>query len=220
MQSERPKTYKKGPDVMSKSEHTQRRHAQATRGQGRLTGFGFKAPSYPVKVVGVKQPAKPPSMPAEQPIAQPPSPGPIEMVPESPVPGPLRVRSSSVLSDLSTANEAAAGQELADVDENESDAKNRNVPEADMNEDESEDWESKLEEGLQGPKSHIHDWSDLQTQIKDHLKKNSKTLPLSQVNQLLIILNFATLHLKGFSRTHAGLKIAQQWHKGQGNWFA
>jgi len=79
---------------MSKSERTQRRHAKAMRGQGRLTGFGFKAPSHPVRVVGVKQPAKPPSksIPVDQPIAQPLSPG-----PESPVPGPSRARSSSVL---------------------------------------------------------------------------------------------------------------------------
>ena len=46
MQSGRPKTYKKGPDVMSKSERTQRRHAQVMQGQGRLTGFGFKGPLY------------------------------------------------------------------------------------------------------------------------------------------------------------------------------
>jgi hypothetical protein len=33
MESERPKIYKKGPDIMSKSEHTQRRHAKARSGQ-------------------------------------------------------------------------------------------------------------------------------------------------------------------------------------------
>jgi hypothetical protein len=222
MQSGRPKTYKKGPDVMSKSERTQRRHAQAMQGQGRLTGFGFKAPSYPVRVVGVKQPAKPPSelIPIDQPIAQPRSPSPME----SPLPGPSRVRSSSVLSDPSTDNdsEAVTDPGFADVDENEAEAQNGNVSEleADMNEDEIEEWEGELEEGLQGPKSHIRDWADLRKQIKDHLKKNSKTLPLSQVNQLLIISNFATLRLKGVSRTQASLEIARQWHEGQGNWFA
>jgi hypothetical protein len=78
-----------------------------------------------------------------------------------------------------------------------------------MNEDEIEEWEGKLEEGLQSPKSHICDWADLRKQIKDHLKKkNSKILPLSQVNQLLIILNFTTLRLKGVSRTQASLEIA------------
>jgi hypothetical protein len=43
---------------------------------------------------------------------------------------------------------------------------------------------------------------------------------LSRLNQLLIISNFATLRLRGVSRTQASLEIAQQWHEGQGNWFA
>jgi len=73
---------------------------------------------------------------------------------------------------------------------------------------------------VQGPKSHVCNWSDLRKQIKDHLEKNSKTLPLSQLNQLLIISNFATLCLKGISQTQASLEIARQWHEGQGNWFA
>jgi len=30
-----------------------------------------------------------------------------------------------------------------------------------MDEDEIEDWEGELEEGLQGPRSHTRDWSDL-----------------------------------------------------------
>ena len=36
----------------------------------------------------------------------------------------------------------------------------------------------------------------------------------------MIISNFATLCLKGVSRTQASLKIAWQWHEGEGNWFA
>jgi hypothetical protein len=152
---------------------------------------------------------------------QPISPGPIEMVPESPVPGPSRVRLLSVLLDLSTDNEGTTGPELANVDENEAEAQNGNVSEADMNEEEIEDWEGKLEEGFQGPKSHTHNWSNLREQIKDHLKKkNNKTLPLSQVNQLLIILHFATLHLKGVSWIQASLEITWRWHEGQGNWFS
>ena len=51
-------------------------------------------------------------------------------------------------------------------------------------------------------------------------KKNSKILPLSWLNQLLIISNFATLHLKEISWTQASLEIAWQWHEGEGNWFA
>ena len=47
---DRPKTYKKGPDVMSKSKRTQQRYQRTFRGQGKLTGFRFKAPSYPPRV--------------------------------------------------------------------------------------------------------------------------------------------------------------------------
>ena len=83
-----------------------------------------------------------------------------------------------------------------------------------------EDAEDELEEGVQGPKDHIRDWADLQSDIKELLKKKSKSLSLSQLNQYLIISNFATLHLKGLSCTWASLEIAQQWHEGQRNWFA
>ena len=44
--AERPKEYKKGPSVMSKSARTQRCYEKAFRGQGKLTGFGFKALQY------------------------------------------------------------------------------------------------------------------------------------------------------------------------------
>ena len=89
-----------------------------------------------------------------------------------------------------------------------------------IDEVEIEDAEDKLEEGVQGPKNHIHDWADLQNDIKELLKKKSKSLPLSQLNQYLIISNFATLCLKGLSCTWASLEITWQWHEGQGNWFA
>ncbi|KAF8512208.1 hypothetical protein JB92DRAFT_2930111, partial [Gautieria morchelliformis] len=95
---ERPKTYKKGPDVMSKSDRTQRRHARAMQGQSRLTAFSFKAPSYPTRVVRPKIPTKDSLMPIIDPEEQ------IRYQPE---PKRLRVRSSSVLSDPSTDNEAA-----------------------------------------------------------------------------------------------------------------
>lgn len=89
-----------------------------------------------------------------------------------------------------------------------------------MNDEELEDWEVELEESIQGPTNHVRNWSDLRKQVKVHLKKNSKTLPLSQVNQLLIISDFATLRIKGVSQTQASLEIVRQWHEGQGNWFA
>ena len=83
-----------------------------------------------------------------------------------------------------------------------------------------EDDENELMEGVQGPKGHIHDWIDLRKDIKALLKKHSKILPLSQLNQYLIISNFATLCIKGLSCTHTSLEIAWQWHEGEGNWFA
>jgi hypothetical protein len=200
---------------MSKSERTQRQHAKAFQGQGKLTGFGFKAPAYPTKVLG---PMNPPvlvrdielesnMLPAQPPLAQ---------------TGPSRVRSASVLSDPSD-GEVAEASGLADVDE--IDAENLNNVESvsleeDVNDEELEDWEIELEESVQGPTSHIRDWSDLWKDIKDHLKENSSTLLLSQINQLLIISNFATLRIKGVSRTQASFEIARQWHEGQGNWFA
>ena len=42
---------------MSKSDRTQQRHAKAFWGQRQLTGFIFKAPSYPARVLGPKMKA-------------------------------------------------------------------------------------------------------------------------------------------------------------------
>jgi hypothetical protein len=136
--------------------------------------------------------------------------------------GSSRARSASVLSDPSD-GEVAEASGLADVDE--IDAENLNnvesvSPEDDVNDEELEDWEIELKESVQGLTSHVHNWSDLWKEIKDHLNTNSSTLLLSQINQLLIISNFATLQIKGVSRTQASFEIARQWHEGQGNWFA
>lgn len=35
----------------------------------------------------------------------------------------------------------------------------------------------------------------------------------------MIILCFATLHIKSFSHTQASVEVARQWHEGVGNWF-
>lgn len=58
----------------------------------------------------------------------------------------------------------------------------------------------------------------MQEQIKSDLAKGKKGgLPLSSVNQLLIIHNFATLRLKGFLRMRASHEIALQWYEGTGS---
>jgi len=204
--------------------------------QTKLTGFGYKAPLYPIQV----QPKK------TQPKVVASTIGDVEDVEvvetlmvqpqdDLPIPGPSKTshtRSASVLSDPSTDNEHIGSSALADVAEDDqvevalddqdgiSSGVAQGLGTLEIDEVEIEDGEDELEDGVQGPKDHIRDWADLQSDIKALLKKKSKSLPLSQINQYLIISNFATLCLKGFSRTQASLEIARQWHEGQGTWFA
>ena len=147
-------------------------------------------------------------------------------------------RSTSVLSDPSTDNDNIGFSALTDIrekaDQGDTDLDSELVQNdqdkltdinlvltmAKKSDGDVEDDEDELMEGVQGPKGHIHDWIDLRKDIKALLKIHSKILPLSQLNQYLIISNFATLCIKGLSHTHASLEIAQQWHEGKGNWFA
>lgn len=64
-------------------------------------------------------------------------------------------------------------------------------------EDAAEEWEHELDETVQCLPAEIKDWTVLRTQIKQNLKKQSKLLTLSVINQLMILSNFATLRLKG-----------------------
>ncbi|KAJ7692407.1 hypothetical protein B0H17DRAFT_839474, partial [Mycena rosella] len=57
-------------------------------------------------------------------------------------------------------------------------------------------------------------------QIKAILKKKSKILPFSKVNQLMVLRNFATLRLKGHGIIDASVQIAHQWYEGEGVHFA
>ena len=79
-----------------------------------------------------------------------------------------------------------------------------------------EDWEDELEETVCGPINQVKGWDELWKQIKEDLKKNSKTFPISHLNQLFILSSFATLRLKGVSQITASHKIAQQWHECKG----
>jgi hypothetical protein len=105
---------------------------------------------------------------------------------------------------MSTAVEEL-GRDLSDPDDQEA-----------MLED---DWEEELAEEAHGGQ-HIRGWLELRKQIKTDLKTKHKSLTLTQHNQLLILCNFATLHLKGVKRIAASLEIAHQWHDGQGEYFA
>jgi hypothetical protein len=126
---------------------------------------------------------------------------------------PSHARSTSVLSDPSTDGDGS-GINLQDVPEEDKSGGE------DGGQDFDEECKSDLDEIVQGPKQTVRDWSDIQKDIKAHLKKNQKSLTLSEINQYLIILNFATLRIKGLKHTEASLEIAHQWHEGEGNWFA
>jgi hypothetical protein len=84
--------------------------------------------------------------------------------------------------------------------------------EAEVNDDEP--WEEDVHETMAGasPKE-IRGWDKLRDQIKKDLTRNHASLPLSHINQLMILRNFATLRLKGHSRISASNQIAQQWHE-------
>ncbi|KAI6021927.1 hypothetical protein EDC04DRAFT_2901218 [Pisolithus marmoratus] len=80
-------------------------------------------------------------------------------------------------------------------------------------------WEDELEEQEHGGVE-VQGWDKLQNQIKEGLAKGAKTLPLSHINQLLLICNFATLWLWGIGQIKASLEIAHQWDEGEGVYFA
>jgi len=87
-----------------------------------------------------------------------------------------------------------------------------NQGEGDLEEDSDEEWEAELDDSFNPGTTEIRDWSTLRAQIKEDLRKKAKSLPLSQINQLLILRNFATLCLKGLGRIAASKEIARQWH--------
>lgn len=85
---------------------------------------------------------------------------------------------------------------------------------------EAEDWKDELDDTIRGPTAEVKDWTVLREQIKMDLKNKHKILPLSQINQLMILSNFATLHIKGVSRISASVEITHQWQDSSGMWFA
>jgi len=166
---------------MSKSQRTQGRYRKASKGQGTLSGFGFKAPSYPQRVTCKETVSK---VVEPDPVAQPQtmdSPEVSAIVEQSQVAGPSRTRSASVLSDPSTDNDetASALTEISEDDRQEPEPASRSqhhpvcsVPTANRPEPEShvkqeelevelEGGEDEIEEEAQGPKPHVRDWADL-----------------------------------------------------------
>ncbi|KAF8179909.1 hypothetical protein BJ912DRAFT_1062706 [Pholiota molesta] len=205
-QKDRPPTYKKGPDVMSKSRRTQQRYKATFANQSRLDSFIIRQPSRSSSTTSsiphrrraserddssvsssksVEELPPPPSSPGSEPAIQP-------------------------NQDIDIPNAASDdGDEPGDED----------IQPDTLDEADQESWEHELDLGVQGT-GEIKGWDVLRTQIKADLKKNHKRLALTQINQLIILSNFATLRLKGASRIRASEEIARQWHEGEGVWFA
>jgi hypothetical protein len=278
----RPKFYKKGPDVGSKAERTQRRYKSLMKGQQTLENLGFtrvephlaslesspnctkEGGSDDEMADNLNEPHSPEltnlqvKLEDDSPfISRSPSylslplsesddnvrvreetPDPpalefdIEIQQESLTPPPLRfdgsrspsmpIREESVtpppLVFDNPAQKRRAPGNLDDDDSEETsnkggDGGDRQRFEEEMREAESiEAWEEEVDETLT-PNTEIQDWATLRAQIKADLKKRHKSLALSQINQLMILRNFANLCLKGYGRIAASFEIAQQWHE-------
>jgi hypothetical protein len=70
-------------------------------------------------------------------------------------------------------------------------------------------------------KDEVRGWEELREQIKDDQRKGHREhKPLTHMNQLAVLRNFATLRIKGLRRIAASEEIARQWHEGKGIHFA
>ena len=78
----------------------------------------------------------------------------------------------------------------------------------DPDDEDMEVWELELDDGIANPQKDVKPWSELQTQIQQDIKNGCKTLPLSCLNQLMILVNFATLSMKGYGRIEASQRLA------------
>ena len=104
----------------------------------------------------------------------------------------------------------------------------RNKPEAERDEarasQEDKDFVKLLDEEDRpevARKEVIRKWPELQGQVKEDLEHAYKQhAPASQINQLLILQNFANLQMKGLGRMVASKEIARQWHEGRGVSFS
>ena len=92
------------------------------------------------------------------------------------------------------------------------------IPELTRDEYNVNGWEEDLEECIHGDGVDIQGWQEFCQQIKD-LKKGGNSLPLTKINQLLVLKNFTTLQLKGYGKIKASIEIAQQWHQGKGKHY-
>ncbi|KAI6038100.1 hypothetical protein EDC04DRAFT_2896829 [Pisolithus marmoratus] len=196
-----PKEYKKGPDVGSKAEHMKQCYKKLLENQTSLTNFRFTSSA-------ALQPRTdknlPPAAKMDVPLVAPTVCTDDEVIPVSPA-------SPTNQLPLCREPESPHGTLASDSDMDVQVTHNHEAPntlesgpdniglsvEADgFVEDAEEAWEDELEEQERGGIK-IRGWHELCNQIKSNLAKGAKTLPLSCINQLMLIWSFATLHLKG-----------------------
>ncbi|KAI6103271.1 hypothetical protein EDD16DRAFT_1715378 [Pisolithus croceorrhizus] len=218
LQAMAEKTYKKGPDVMNKSKHTQEQYKAAWATQRTLDVFWKHS-----------EPAGQPELHSKDAISPPPVAQPMSStntqssMPECSLTMPCICHQPSVISVSSMEDsielDVVQPPPIRDSDDDDSALDlESGIEHAD--DDEAESWEDELDLATKGNLGSVHDWDVLCDQMKTDLKKHSKTMPLSQINQLMILCNFATLHLKGVSHMAASFEIAKQWHYGKGTHFA
>ncbi|KAF8179309.1 hypothetical protein K438DRAFT_1769019 [Mycena galopus ATCC 62051] len=205
--------YKKGPDVGSKSLRTQRRYRKSIAIQTKLqAGSDF-----------VKHPLISPDASAALDTST------VEMASLSDGAGMSGIEDQSpyIIDEDAHSEASAMSVDEQAINSAGSDSDSDSLPENALSpplteEEAMHEWEleAEYETLMFGAVPEIRDWNTLRDQIKQDLKKKAKTLTLAQFNQLTIIRNFATLHLKGLSRLAASREIALQWHEGEGFHFA
>jgi hypothetical protein len=180
---------------MSKSKRTQRRYRKANCNQTSLESFAFSIS---------RVPALPP-------------------VPDLAIsadidPEPVTIRQESVEVEIPWVGDTTHTSIEVQTPVIQRESTIPQAPGAD-NESSGVGWEDDLDECVHAGVD-VRGWALLRDQIKQDLKVGAKTLPMSKINQLLVLRNFATLRLKGCGIIEAGNEITRQWHEGEGKHYA
>jgi hypothetical protein len=240
----RPSTYATGPDIMRKAPCTQRRYRAALASQSSLNSYltSLPAPCTPSCLASASHllpisevidltlsnsddvdtdipnqsgQVLPPHSSSAAPELRPP----LSFLPQQKT----CAQSSTVLSDPST----DAG--LSDQEDEEDDPldwlSDKELEDDDANALQTaiwdlEEWEGELDECVEDAPSISRSIQELRDEIDKQYKMCFKTLSCSEANQLIILRNFFTLQMKGYTRTEASKHIAEQWQDGVGTHFA
>ncbi|KAF9258948.1 hypothetical protein L218DRAFT_1080196 [Marasmius fiardii PR-910] len=224
--SETPKKrskYATGPVIANKSRASQYRHKISTQNQGTLTSFiefsDYTKPAikgYRAQHIGPSQtfPSEQETVVVQEESMEPESVWDVFGAEDDGVD--MSIREESVEPILEWDSSGMEGSLIDSPDL-------QNVPELLT---EAESWEEELddiicEKRIEEGKVEIQSWAELREQITKDLSKAKKCfMPLSQINQLQVLRNFATLCLKGFGHIAANEEIFCQWDDGEGIHFA